>query len=127
MKRSGQLPKEWRELDAFRKAVGDPPSGKAYLRRYDLTKPYSSENTLWVTPDLLQQTRRQFKEESVVHNPTLMKLRNAKGKDEMRRRMIAARKAGYTYEMLGIAAGMTRQAVHQMLATPQRIFRRFYE
>jgi len=33
----------------------------------------------------------------------------------MIRRMIVARKAGYTYEMLGIAAGVTRQRVHQIL------------
>ena len=44
-----------------------------------------------------------------------MKIRNAKSRDEMIRRMIAARKEGYTYETLGTAAGMTRQAVHQIL------------
>jgi len=118
MKRSRQLPREWREFDAFRKAVGEPPSSKAHLRRYDRTKPHSAENTLWATPAQLRQIRKKFNEESVVHHPVLMKIRNATSKDEMIRCMVAARKAGYSREMLGIAAGLTHQRVYQILAAP---------
>jgi hypothetical protein len=115
LKREGQFPEEWRDFDVFRKVVGDPPSKEAYLRQYDLRKPYSPENTVWATPAQLRQARKKVKDESVVSNPMLMKIRNAKSRDEMIRRMIVARKAGYTYEMLGIAAGVTRQRVHQIL------------
>jgi hypothetical protein len=52
----------------------------------------------------------------------LMKIRNAETTDEMIRCLAAARKAGYTYEMLGIAAGLTGQRVHQILSAPPRIF-----
>lgn len=115
MRRSGQSPKAWRDFDVFRKAVGDPPSGKARLTRYDPTKTHSPENTLWATPALVRQIRKKVKEKYVAQNPMLMKIRNAKSTDEMDRCMAAARKAGYTYEMLGIAAGVTRQRVHQIL------------
>jgi hypothetical protein len=45
-----------------------------------------------------------------------MKIRNAKTKDKMKHYLIAARKAGYTYEMLGIAAGLTHQRIQQIIA-----------
>jgi hypothetical protein len=122
LKGEGQFPEEWRDFDVFRAAVGDPPTGKARLTRYDPTKTHSSENTLWAAPAQLRQIRKKFKKESVVHHPMLMKIRNAKSTDEMDRCMVAARKAGYTYEMLGIAAGVTWQRVQQILAAPPRIF-----
>ena len=54
LRQSGQLPKEWQDFDAFRKAVGDPPDKKACLARYDRTKPHSVQNTFWMYPALLQ-------------------------------------------------------------------------
>jgi len=42
----------------------------------------------------------------------LMKIRKAKTREEMIQCMVAARKAGYKYEMIGIAAGLSRQRVH---------------
>ena len=115
LKGEGQFSEEWRDFDVFRAAVGDPPNGKARLTRYDPTKPHSSENTLWAAPAQLRQIRKKVKEKSVVNHPMLMKIRNAKSTDEMDRCMVAARQAGYTYEMLGIAARVTRQRVHQIL------------
>ena len=73
-----------------------PPSKEAHLRQLDATKPHSSENTLLVTDGLLRQARKTLKDEHIVDNPTLMKIRNAKSKDEMICCMVAARKAGYS-------------------------------
>ena len=115
MKRTEQLPEEWRDFDVFRQAVGDPPDSKARLVRCDLTKPHSLENILWVSPSLLRQVRKKAREEHVVHNAMLMEIHNAKSRDQMIRCMVVARRAGYTYEMLGIAAGMTTQRVHRIL------------
>jgi hypothetical protein len=44
-----------------------------------------------------------------------MKIRTAKNRDETVRCMVAARMAGYSYGMIGIAAGITRQRVKQVL------------
>ena len=127
LKRRGRLAKEWQDFDAFRKAVGDPPDTKAYLARYDRTKPYSSENTFWMYPglseknpalfNLLKQLRKKAAEESVAHDKMLMRIRSAKGRNERNRCMIAARKAGYSFDLIGMAANVTRQRAHFIVAT----------
>ena len=102
MKQKGHLPEEWRDFDVFRQAVGDPPDANARLTRYDLTKPHSPENTLWVSPGQLRQLRKKAKEEHVVHSTMLMKIRNAKSRNEMIRFMVAARRAGYRMTCWGL-------------------------
>jgi hypothetical protein len=64
------------------------------------------------TPSLLQQKHQKSKEQAIIGNKMLMKIRKAKTREEMIRCMVAARKAGYKYEMIGIAAGLSRQRVH---------------
>ena len=44
-----------------------------------------------------------------------MNIRSAPTRDEKIQCIIVARKKGYRYELIGIAAGMTRQAVHQII------------
>jgi hypothetical protein len=119
LKRDGKLSKEWQDFDAFRKAVGDPPDKEAHLTRYDGAKPHSAENTFWMYPALLQndpgfldrlkQIRKALREERVAHDKTLMRIRNAKSKEERNRCMIAARKAGYTCGLIAMAAKVTTQ------------------
>jgi hypothetical protein len=124
LKQSGRLPKEWQVLDAFRKAVGDPPDKEACLTRYDLTKPHSSENTFWLYPALLradpaflQQIRKKLKEERVTHDKMLMRIRNAKNFKERNRYMIAARKAGHTLSLIAAAANVTTQRTQFIVTT----------
>lgn len=117
LRQSGKLSKEWQDFDVFRKAVGDPPDKKAYLTRYDRTKPHSSQNTFWMYPALLQndpalqnrlkQFRKKAREKRVAHEELLVRIRNAKDRDERKRCMIAARNAGYTLELIGMAAKLT--------------------
>jgi hypothetical protein len=119
LKRSGKLAKEWRDFDAFRKAVGDPPDKKAYLTRYDRTKPHSPENTFWMYPglsekdpalfSLLKQLRRKSMEERVAHDKILMKIRAASIWSGRNRYMVEARKAGYSFALIGMAARVTTQ------------------
>jgi hypothetical protein len=119
MKRRRKLPKEWRDFDAFREAVGDPPNDFAHLGRYFFAMPHGPENTFWITKESasqVQQIRQKLKEEFILKNRVLMKIRNAKTKDEIKHYLIAARKAGYTYELLGIAAGVTHQRIQQIIA-----------
>jgi hypothetical protein len=126
LRRSGQLPKEWQDLDAFRTAVGDPPDKEAFLTRYDRTKPHSSRNTFWLCPvilhndpafrDLLKQIRKKLREERVAHDKMLMRIRNAKSQDERNRRMIAARKAGYSIGLIGTAANVTHQRAQYIVS-----------
>jgi hypothetical protein len=121
LKQSGQLPKKWQDLDVFRKAVGDPPDKKARLTRYDRTKPYSTRNIFWMNPGLLQndpalldrlkKIRKKPSEERVAHDKMLMRIRKAKSQDERNRCMIAARKAGYTLRLIGMAAKLTPERV----------------
>ncbi len=66
---------------------------------------------------MTDQPRKTSNEESIVHDKMLMRIRNAKGRDQRIRYMVAARKAGYTYEMIGLAAGVSRQQVQQIIAT----------
>lgn len=115
---SGQFPPEWQDFDTFRKAVGDPPPGFTRLAKYDLTKPHGPGNTFWMTKKSVSQTRQirqKLLKESVLKNKVLGKIRTAKTKDEKKRYLIAARKAGYTYELIGIAAGLTHQRVQQIV------------
>ena len=129
LRRGGKLAKEWRDVDAFRKAVGDPPDEKACLTRYDGTKPHSSKNTFWMYPLLkndpafknrLKQIRKKAREERVAHDKMLMRIRNAKSREERNRCMIAARKAGYSCGLIGMAAKVTTQRAHFIVETRNR-------
>ena len=114
LKQSGQLPKEWQDFDAFRKDVGDPPDKTACLKRLDRSKPHSAENTLWLYPGssrLFKQSRQKSTEERIQHEEKLRRIRSAKSLVERNRLMIAARKAGYTLQMIGIAANVTTERV----------------
>jgi hypothetical protein len=115
---SGKLPKEWQDFETFGKAVGDPPNGSARLARYDLTKPHGPENTFWMTnkfaPQVLQ-IRQKLSKQSILQNKVLGTIRTAKTKDEKKRYIIAARKAGFTYRLIGIAAGLTHQRIQQII------------
>jgi hypothetical protein len=127
LKRGGRLPKEWQDFDVFRKSVGDPPDTEAHLARYDRSKPHSSRNTFWMYPallrndpgyrDYLKQLRKKLREKRVAHEKLLIRIRNAKTRDERLRCMIAARKAGYTLQLIGLAAKVTTQRVHAILTT----------
>ena len=59
--------------------------------------------------------REEFKEKHILDSRNLMKIRKAKTRDEMIRCMVAASKAGYKYEMIGLAAGISRQRAHQII------------
>ena len=129
LKRSGKLAKEWQDFDAFRKAVGDPPCKKAYVTRFDRTKPHSPRNTFWMYPglsekdpalfSLMKQLRKKSMEERVAHDKMLLQIRNAKSTAERNRCMIAARKAGYTHALIGMAARVTTQRAQFIVTTPR--------
>ncbi len=115
LKRSRLLSKKWQDYEAFRKDIGDPPSNDARLWRYNNNKPHAPGNTYWAIikrSHLRPQMSEDLKEQAIIGNKILKKIRNAKTRDEMNRCMVAARKAGYKYEMIGIAAGLSRQRVH---------------
>jgi hypothetical protein len=119
LKQLNRLPKEWQEYDAFSRVVGEPPADAARLARCDITMPHGPDNTYWAMSSKdhhPKQIPEDFKEKYIFQNKELTKVRNAETKDEMIQGMIAARKAGYTYEWIGIAAGFTRQWVHQIIA-----------
>jgi hypothetical protein len=63
-------------------------------------------------PLLSPQMRKKRKEQFILGSEMLMKIRNAKKRDEMIHYMIAARKAGHKYAMIGLAAGLSRQRAH---------------
>jgi hypothetical protein len=115
LKQSGSLPKEWWDFEAFIKAVGDPPSHNRQLARHDINKPHAQGNTHWAIPKLpllSPQMRKRRKEQFILGNNILMKIRKAKTRDEMIHYMVAARKAGHTFDLIGLAAGLSRQRVH---------------
>jgi len=116
----GCLPKEWQDFETFKKAVGNPPNNRAQLGRRDPSKPHGPENTCWVTPArnrlVAERRRKDRREQSVVQSKMLRKIRNAKTKGDRKRYMIEARKAGYAYELIGQAAGLTRQRAYQIVA-----------
>jgi hypothetical protein len=118
LKQCGQLPTEWQDWDAFRQAVGDPPCKNACLARYDHTKPHSAQNTFWMYPALLQndpaflkRLRKKSNEERVAHDKMLLQISNARDRKQRNRCMIAARKAGYTLRLIGMAANVTPERV----------------
>ena len=117
-KLGGRLCNEWQDFDVFRTVVGEPPDDAARLKRYVSSKPHGPGNSYWYMPTnnhLPPRLRRTHKEENVSQNSVLMKIRNAKTKDEIVQHMIAARKAGFTYEMVAVAAGVSRQWVHRII------------
>ncbi len=127
LRKSGELPKEWKDFNVFAKAVGDPPEKGASLTRYNRTKPYSAENVFWMSPVLLKndptllaahkQRRRKSMEEQVAHDGRLMQIRTAKSFKERNRHMIAARKTGYTLSLIATAANVTIQRAQAIVAT----------
>jgi hypothetical protein len=116
LKQGRQLPEIWQDFDTFRKAVGNPPNDFARIGRYDISKPHGPGNTFWMTKESASQVRkiRQKLREESLQNKVLLQIRTTKTKDEKIRYIIAARKAGYTYELIGIAAGLTHQRVQQI-------------
>ena len=115
LKQNGSLPKQWQEYEVFLDVVGDPPSDDARLARHDIYKPHSRGNTYWVSfKESLnrRQMREDLKDQAIIGDKILMTIRKAKTRVEMIRRMVAARKAGYSYEMIGRAAGLSRQRAH---------------
>ncbi|MGA2063298.1 MAG: hypothetical protein ABSG67_22740 [Thermoguttaceae bacterium] len=115
LKRNGSLPKKWQDYNDFQAAVGDPPSNDARLARHDIHEPHAQGNTYWAIikrSHLGPQMSKILKEQAILDNKMLMKIRMAKTREEMIRCMVAARKAGCKYEMIGLAAGLSRQRVH---------------
>jgi len=114
----GLLCKKWGNYEIFIKAVGDPPSNDARLWRYNNNKPHAPGNTYWLTfkesPNRPQMSE-DLKEQAIIGNKILMKIRKAKNRDEKIRCMITARKAGHTFDLIGLAAGLSRQRVHQIV------------
>lgn len=114
----GALPLEWHDSAAFRKSVGDPPAENARLRRRDNAMPHGPGNTYWAIPKRSGCSRR-LRETSrtldIAQHQTLMSIRLAKTRAETIRRVITARSEGYTYESIGIAAGLSRQAVFHIV------------
>jgi hypothetical protein len=115
LKQSGQLCKKWQNYEIFKKDVGDPPSNDVRLQRFNNIIPHAPGNTYWGIfneSPLQQQMSEDLKEQFILGNKMLMKIRNAKKRDEMIHYMIAARKAGHKYAMIGLAAGLSRQRAH---------------
>jgi hypothetical protein len=56
--------------------------------------------------------RAYLKDQAIIGNKILIKIRKAKTRDEMIRCMVAARKAGHTFDLIGLAAGLSRQRVN---------------
>jgi hypothetical protein len=70
--------------------------------------------------DRLKRIRKKPSEERVAHDKMLLRIRNAKSRDKRNRCMIAARKAGYSLELIGMAAHLTRQRAHIIVASRGR-------
>ncbi len=115
LKNSSQLPKEWQDIKVFLMNVGEPPSKDVQLTRRDLAKPHSKENTLWASHAEIRQMRRKKSETPIVFDEALRKVRDAKTRKERRFCIFEARIAGHTYEVIGKAAGRTKQCVHNIL------------
>jgi hypothetical protein len=118
LRKRGALPLEWASYDDFLREIGDAPAKNARLSRRDLRDPHGSGNTYWAIPEIVppvKQIRLMLKERYVAENKILLRIRKAKNRPAMIRSMTAARKAGYSYQIIGIAAGMSRQGVHQIL------------
>ncbi len=119
LRKRASLPLEWTAYDDFIRVVGEPPVKDARLSRHDLTRPHGAGNTYWAIPKGVppaRQIRLKLKERYITQNETLLKIRNAKSRCAMIRFMAAARKAGFCYQLIGLAAGVTRQRAHQIIA-----------
>jgi hypothetical protein len=118
LRKRGALPLEWANYEDFYRDVGDPPAKNARLSRHDVSVPHGRGNSCWAIPGIVppaRQIRLMLKERYVAENKILLRIRKAMNRPAMIRSMIAARKAGYSYQIIGIAAGMSRQAVHQLI------------
>jgi hypothetical protein len=69
--------------------------------------------------DAHKQRRKKSMEERVAHDKMLLQIRNAKSTAKRNRCMIAARKAGYTLALIGMAARVTTQRA-QFIVTTRR-------
>ena len=106
--------------------VGYLPENKAHLVRIDNTKPFSAENFFWMCPGLpqassasakrLRELRKRVMEERIAHDKVLMKIRAASIWSVRNRYMIEARKAGYSFALIGMAARVTIQRVQGIVA-----------
>jgi hypothetical protein len=56
-----------------------------------------------------RQIRKKALEERIVRDKALIKIRDAAIGGDRNRCMVEARKAGYTFRLIGMAAGVTRQ------------------
>jgi hypothetical protein len=118
LRKRGSLPLEWTKFDDFFRVVGEPPAKNARLSRHDPAQPHGVENTYWGIPKALppaRQIRLKLKERYISQNKTLLKIRNAKDRRALIRAMMAAREAGFSYQVIGLAAGITRQRAHQII------------
>ena len=68
----------------------------------------------------LRQLRKSVLEERIAHDKMLLQIRNAKTMKERNSIIIAARKAGYTYRLIGMAANLTRQRIHVIVTAGSR-------
>lgn len=112
------LSEAWLDFDTFCRQVGEPPAGKASIRRYDSTQPHGPENTYWVKfqkGSFPPERVEALQERRVSKNNHLLKVRAAKSKADRIRTMLAARKAGCTFALIAHAAGITRQYVYQLI------------
>ena len=87
------LSKKWYKYDDFAKGIGPPPQKNARLSRYDTSKLHGPGNTFWSIPSEPPPVEKD------------RKVRSAKTRELRNRHIIAARKAGDTYEMIAIAVG----------------------
>ena len=118
LRQFGLLPREWHDYEAFVKAGGNPPATTARLARRDVTMPHAPGNTYWMIPQVRSHSRhtsKKYKAMDIAQDEVLVNMCSAKTRDERIRGIIIARNKGYSYETIGMAAGITRQAVHQII------------
>jgi hypothetical protein len=118
LKEKKLLTRAWSTFEAFRAAVGDPPDERATLVRIDNKQLHGPGNSLWTWPNSdcqLREARQKNQEQAVRKSKILTKIRHAKTRGRLRDYMVEARKSGFTYTLIGIAAGVSRQGVHQMI------------
>ena len=118
LRKLGAMVEEWYDYKVFREDMGDPPTENARLRRLDMAVPHSPRNTYWAipqTPPRLQRKSKKSRTTDVNQHKMLINIRSARTRDEQLRCILAARSEGYTYESIGIAAGISKQAVFQVI------------
>jgi hypothetical protein len=118
-----QLSETWLDFETFCREIGELPTGKASIRRYDASQPHGPDNTYWVLyqkgsfpPNRLEQLH----ELRIAKNKLLQKVRAAKTKADRFCSMRAAYQAGWTYEIISYAAGVSRQYVHQLIGEKRK-------